>query len=144
MSANPSIRLTEPEPNSTIQEPESECPKIGYISDDLVVNGLCPETAVTPAVAFKYHPVSAGEYADYMNKLATERQRGKSHRELERVVLSELVQRYLRSWDLRKPDGSTVDFKNMTELQRVPLAILDFIGNKITETSRDIDKLLGK
>lgn len=142
MSASPSIRLTEPDPNAAIQEPESGCPKIGYIDDSLVIEGECPETSVTPRVLFKYHPLSSGEYTEYLAKLDAVKHRPLKERE--RVVLEELIPRYVRGWDLRKPDGTAVSHTDIKELRRVPLSILDFIGNKITEASRDIDRLLGK
>lgn len=140
MSAAP-VRLSEIDPNT--DEPQPECPKIGYIDDDLVISGECPETETTPAVRFTYHPLSAGEYTEYLNKL--DAARGKSLKERERVVLTDLIQRHLKTWDLRKRDGTPVNFKDIKELQRVPLKIIDWIGNQITETSRSIDAaLLGK
>ncbi len=134
------MNLSEIDPRGV--EPPPNVPKIGYIDDSLVVDCVVPETDITPAVRFKYHPLSAGEFSEYLGKL--DANRNKSLADRERVVMQHLISKNLREWDLTKPNGEPVDFRRVEELQRVPLAIIDFIGRAITRTSDDIDKLLGK
>lgn len=79
-----------------------------------------------PEAMFEYEPLTVGQKAEFENRLSATNDAVKL-----RKVSTDLIRERVREWSLTKKGGEPVDFKNESELNRVPPALVVAISSVI-------------
>lgn len=103
---------------------------IVYFEDAYIATKVVELTSQTPAFKFEYKPLNVFQAAQLTDAIMDA---GK----YEKVVLAnlDLMTRHLISWDVKKPDGSIVDFTCIEELKRLSPKLVDLVLQEIRKDS---------
>ncbi|MBW8002623.1 MAG: hypothetical protein FVQ80_11480 [Planctomycetes bacterium] len=103
-----------------------------YFDDEYTITREIPAMKGYPALNFTFRPLNVIQAAKFTDDVMAT----KSMEATVEVTLA-LVSKHLVKWDLSKPDGSVVDFKNTKELRRMDYTIMDVIAKNVRDDNED-------
>lgn len=117
------------------EEPEAAEPVVNrdlYFDEDYTITREIPAMQGYPALKFTFRPLNVIQAAKFTDDVMAT----KTMEATVEVTLS-LISKHMVEWDLAKPDGSVVDFKNAKELRRMDYTIMDVVAKNVRDDNED-------
>ena len=111
---------------------EQEVNRDVYFDSDYDVTREIPAMRGYPAIKFTFKPLNVIQAAKFTDEvIKTKTMVGTIEATLA------LISKHMVSWDLAKPDGSIINYKDVNELKRMDYNIMDLIAKNVRDDTAD-------